>query len=300
MSDFGEFSLPANISEGAKEAFAFFHHQISQLSKDVASLNKRVAELSKDRDTQPVSSLIADLSSSLTQKQQQHEAQVKETLENLSTDIRTEFTDKLLDIGIKVNEIRHRSDTVKTITATLEPRVTELVDKSRTTEMELLQIRNELAELKKQPPLAPIEPAKTYSRPVSPRRSLNRYSRLEHIEIFTSEASPEALLRLGDSQNLLRELKSAQKLFNEVNDHSEKLTAVMEKLDEYATKSDLYAIVQGFIASGADGVAESASHLNLTRPGQTKQLIIDPGALRPPVTRQRASFKRPFTTHISK
>ena len=303
-----EHGLPFAISPGnenIKEVFGYFHHQLNQISNDVAVLTKRVAALANDRDNAPFSAVleahtkrIDDLTVSLqsvTNQVTQQESFVKHSIANLSTTLQSEFSDKLLDLGIKVKESHHRSETAKQLATSLDARVTDTEAKSTQAEKELLQLRTELAELKKQnlPPaiLTPIEPLPSNrSRSSSPRR---KHSTLNHIEIVTFPPSPDIFSRVDEAKSALIEIKSTQKLLDRVSEYDQKFAAITDRLDEFATKSDLYAVIQGFIASGADGVAECAARARLSRPGQTHQLIIES---RP----NRAFRKRPFTTQPPK
>ena len=334
MSDFADLSLPFNVAPGnenIREALGFFHHQISQLSKDMAFLNKRVADLSKSVREQEDTSFSVFLETtnkrldgfgasiqSVTDQLIQHESLVKQNIENLATSIRSEFADKLAKMEVRVDEIQHKSDNSKCFGNILELKVSELTEAVKQNEASIGDIRNELLALKKdgrvQAVLTPTETKrkplnrnalkKSLSRPVSSSRRKRGYcdaletiaqtNTTEHVEVFECRPRPDVFEKLEDARALLKELQATRDVFNKLEEHDRELAFIKNKFNDYVLKSDLYEMILA---------ADSSRQVEVRPPGMIAAQNSDFGAKSP--YRQRSahvklingdSLKRPFTT----
>ena len=329
MSDFSDLSLPFNVASGnenIREALGFFHHQISQLSKDMAFLNKRVADLSKnmrDQDDSAFSVFVEATNKrldgfgasiqSVTDHLIQHESLVKQNFENLSASIRSEFSDKINKITARVDEIQHKSDNSKCFSDILELKVSELTSAVKTNEESLMEIRNELHALKcdgrAQAVLTPTEPKrktlnknglkKSLSRPATSSRRKRGYcdqaeiltpaTVTEHIHVFDCRPRQDILERLEAAQTFLDDLKTTRGFLDKIEQHDREIAFVKNKFNDYALKSELWDLLHEFLSSTQDGVDGTESR---------RTAFVRPGVI---VTPQNSDFgvKNPYVRQKS-
>ena len=301
-----DFSLPFPLSQGnenIREVLGFFHHQISQLSKDVALINRRVADLCKTADEQNTQSFAVFVEASnkrldgfaasiqsVTDELIQNEALLKDKMEAFTTSVRNEFNEKLAKLEVRVNEIQHKSDNSRVLSEMLEVKLNDVGEK---TGKEINLLHGELAALRNGDKnlLAPIETKprpysrnsakKAISRPVSAtRRKRNVSSNPEtyvcsvsNIHIFDCGPKKDLIDQMEDARNVLRDMQDTRNMLDRFGQYDKEFQCVHDRLDKCALKSELFEIIQGFVASGAEGVVKTDSRVHMLNPS-SKPVVI--------------------------
>lgn len=295
-------AFPFNISSGnenIREILGFFHHQISQQAKDIALLNRRLAELSNAKSeaeegpslnvfmqasTKQLDGFAASIRA-VTDQLLQHENLVKKRINTISNNLRSEFTEKLDRLNNRIDEVQHMADNSKCNEDMLELKLSEISAKQEEREIKFEREILSLRDGQIVPPEVTTKPRAQsrmsvkrglVSRPATTTSSRRKRTILpkettmnvQHMKIF--DVRPTKLdinQELKEAKNAINEIKNAENSMREIREmlqitnakNEKEFALIYEKLDDCALKTDLYNIVQGFIASGADGVADAAA-----------------------------------------
>jgi hypothetical protein len=323
-------------TDNVREVLGFFHYQLSQQAKEIAVLNRRVAQLMQMGPEQEKNDLSRYIESSdrrfdsfattiqaMTDQLRHVQVLALHSHESFSSNVRDEFNQKIENVEIHVNEIGNSS---KALSDLLRLKLSEVEQHARARESSVNdgfdQLQAELAALR--PLIASLEekveltnPLALKESPPRPESSHRRHHRPalapKEIESMTiMDVQPTVCLPgsrdcegVRDEVQELKLLIEAQQFDPRVLDPE--FRHIHQRIDECAKKSDLYELTQCFIASGAEGVAEYALRNKATigkAPEESRPLARGRQVARQTSTYVKIisgdCFKRPTSNHVGR
>jgi chromosome segregation ATPase len=243
-------------TENVREVLGFLHYQLSQQAKEIAVLNRRVAQLAQsapidqpinltlyiDGTNKRLDSFAASIQS-ITDQLLHCQTVSQHNIDSLSSSVRGELSAKLEKVEEHIQTVQHIADNSKYFGSVLEIKLADVQQHEARTDEVLGQLQTEIDALKHEGGPLALKKA----RPDSHRR----------------RQRPPPVRREFQQQNIVniqpRPHEPVQpRQFNRTIFDAE-FRQIQLRIDECAKKSDLYELTQCFIASGAEGVAEFAS-----------------------------------------
>jgi hypothetical protein len=267
-------------TDNVREVLGFFHYQLSQQAKEIAVLNRHVAQLMQTAPDHEQSDLSRHIEScdtrfdsfaatihTITDQLRQVQALALHSYESVCSNVRDEFNQKIEKVEIHVNEI---ADSSIALNSLLELKLVEVEQHASARESIVNdafdQLQADVAGLK--PLIASLEEKVELTYRLALKKSQPRIEsshRRHHRAAFAQNDIESTTIidvqpAARDCDELRGEIR-ALKLLIEGQQFDRSLLDpefrhIHQRIDECAKKSDLYELTQCFIASGAQGVAE--------------------------------------------
>jgi hypothetical protein len=270
-------------SDNVREVLGFLHYQVSQQSKEIAVLNRRVAQLMQSTHEQErvdftvyingcnqrMDTFTASIRS-ITEQVIQHEEVVRHHLNSFSASVRSDLNDKIQKLESKISQIQQAVDNTKVSAEVLDLRIAELKNQAKEQEKRnsdaFDQVQTDIAALKHGQPFVAHEILPADRKAASGKRSESSHrkhakviprSSIESMEVVDVHPTPENVF--GDLRSEILELKNlvySGMVAQDQGQMGRELLTLNLRINDCATKADLYDVTQCFMAAGSEGVAE--------------------------------------------
>lgn len=308
-------------NEGIKEVLGFFHHELSQQSKEIGIINRRLSQIitSSPENDETEAKLFIEATNrridnislsieSLTQQVLMQENTTKSLIQSMRNSLQCTIDENIKRIETRINEIQKATDNSVCFQEIFNLKIKEAIEEQLQEKFDvidqvILELKEENANINAETATRVSKTPTTKSgkkRPLSSQRikKIANHPSLISNNQMIFDAAPSNQIQSQDSVKIIQIQTDIEKLKEQINESSQPTTSnlddlqlfermsklikeneneinssfqnVHSRIDDCATKNELFEIVQGFIASGAEGVAEV--HMKKQQNSSTRNL----------------------------